>query len=127
MSQRRLAVATLVLAAAVAHAQYGPNEVPQPPAAGEPRQREGAAVQERPGKVSSLDRASGRLVVTTADGPLTLYLPVEQVSGLRQGDEVTVRVALLPGPKGTETKGAGSFATDPETGSPGARPPASGR
>jgi hypothetical protein len=116
------AAAALGLATGVL-AQYGPHEVPQPEAAPPPRRDAGALV-ERTARVRSVDEASGRLVLETPDGPLTLWFPAEALATVRSGDDVWVRVALLPEPESTTTKGAGSFGTEPEVGSPRARPPA---
>jgi hypothetical protein len=48
------------------------------------------------GEVTKVDRDSGRVSVRTSDGDLTLQLPAATVSGLREGDRVTVEVAIAP-------------------------------
>ncbi|HEX9822556.1 MAG TPA: BON domain-containing protein [Methylomirabilota bacterium] len=48
------------------------------------------------GEVTKVDRDSGRVSVRTSDGDLTLQLPAATVAGLREGDRVTVDVAIAP-------------------------------
>ena len=46
--------------------------------------------------MTKVDRESGRVSVQTSDGDLTLQLPAATVAGLREGDRVTVDVAIAP-------------------------------
>jgi len=48
------------------------------------------------GEVTKVDRDSGRVSVQTSDGDLTLQLPAATVASLREGDRVTVDVAIAP-------------------------------
>jgi hypothetical protein len=79
------------------------------------------------GRVRDVDATTGRLVVDSADGVMRLRFPPAALRGLAPGEPVVARVAIGKTIHGTSTEGAGSFATDPETGSPPVRPPAAPR
>jgi hypothetical protein len=125
-----VAAAALLLGAVSSRAQYGPQEVPQPDAAGaEQGVRAGAAdMPEMSGTVERVDRAAGEVVVRTARDTVRLPFPAATLAELAPGDRVVVRVGIarVRATDSTSSEGSGSHAIDPETGSPGARPPAAG-
>jgi hypothetical protein len=117
-----VAICSIALGATVALAQYGPEHLPQPPEAtrGQPV-RPGTA--EVTGRVVDFDPATGRLVIDAQGETWKLHFPPAALRDLHRGETVTARVALRSGIDSTSTEGAGSYATDPETGAPGARSP----
>jgi BON domain len=48
------------------------------------------------GEVAKIDHTSGRLSLRTSDGDLTLQFPPAAIRNLREGDRVTVDVAVAP-------------------------------
>jgi hypothetical protein len=105
------------IGATIAFAQYGPEHLPQPPEAtrGQPV-RPGA--MDVTGRVVDVDPSSGRLVVNAEGKTWKLHFPPPALRDIHRGEAVT-----RSGIDSTSTEGAGSHATDPETGAPGARPP----
>ncbi len=47
------------------------------------------------GQVTSVDQQSGRITLSTPEGPLTVRFPPEAIQHVQQGDQVTVAVALV--------------------------------
>lgn len=50
------------------------------------------------GTVKSVNQKSGKLVLDTAEGPVSVKFPAEAVQGIKKGDAVTVSVGLLKPP-----------------------------
>jgi hypothetical protein len=109
------------LVAATALAQYGPTEEPQPPVEGTRRMEMGP--YEVTGRIASVDRARGVVVLSSEGETYTLRYPPSVVRRLSPGDRVTAQLQIQKAFEGTSSKGAGTPAIDPETGSPTARPP----
>jgi len=123
-----VALVALLVVPGGAAAQYGPRQVPQPYGFGAPAaaQRDVIAREETSGTVRDVDRTSGAVVVDAPGGPLRLRFPAATVERIRRGDRVTVALALSGrGADSTSSEGAGMNGTDPEQGSPDARPPGS--
>ena len=54
------------------------------------------------GHVTVADQRTGKVSVTTAEGPMDLYFPPRAVSILKQGDPITVHLAFTQrGGRGT--------------------------
>jgi hypothetical protein len=115
---------SIPLVAVPALAQYGPTPTPQPR---EARVRPDAGSHEVTGQVRSLDRGRGLVVLDAGGETLRLRYPPPVVARLSPGDRVTARLAIEKAIEGTSSTGAGTSATEPETGSPGARPPGAER
>ena len=117
-----VAICSIAIGATIALAQYGPEHLPQPPETthGQPV-RPGAA--DVTGRVVVVDPSTGRLVMDAEGKTWKLHFPPAALREIHRGETVTARVALRSGIDSTSTEGAGSHATDPETGAPGARPP----
>jgi hyperosmotically inducible periplasmic protein len=84
-----------------------PTAAPRPQvAAGETRASREASAASSPsaaparqrvtGEVAKIDHTSGRLSLRTSDGDLTLQFPPDAIRNLREGDRVTVDVAVAP-------------------------------
>jgi hypothetical protein len=50
------------------------------------------------GEVSTVNESRGTLTIKTADGELDLRFPPAAVKGLRKGDHIVVRLAVVAGP-----------------------------
>jgi hypothetical protein len=57
------------------------------------------------GEVSTVDASRGTLTLKTADGVLDLRFPPAAVKGIRKGDHVVVRLAVVPGPADARAPG----------------------
>lgn len=77
------------------------------------------------GNVTKIDQQSGRMTISTADGPMTVRFPPAAVQHVKQGDQVTVMVGLVesnppsasPGTKSDSgTSGATGGGTGPSGG-----------
>jgi hypothetical protein len=66
------------------------------------------------GDVTSVDPQSGKLVVNTADGPVTAVFPPIAVQDVKPGDHVTLAVGLVAMP---ETSPSASPITAPDSSS----------
>jgi len=50
------------------------------------------------GTVKNVNQKSGKLVLDTAEGPVSVKFPAEAVQGINKGDQVTVSVGLVKPP-----------------------------
>jgi hypothetical protein len=115
-------ICSITLGGTIAIAQYGPKQLPQPPEATRGQTvRPGTA--DVTGRVVDVDARSGRVVLDADGETWKLHFPTAALRDIHRGETVTARVALRSGIDSTSTEGAGSEATDPETGAPGARSP----
>ena len=50
------------------------------------------------GTVKNVNEKSGKMVLDTAEGPVSVKFPAEAVQGIKKGDQVTVSVGLMKPP-----------------------------
>ena len=62
---------------------------------------------EMTGTISSIDRTSGMVKLNSEGRQLDLHFPPGMVQQLKQGDLVTVQLAIRPADRGTAPRGAG--------------------
>ena len=118
-------ILSIGLGVGVAAAQYGRDQVPQPPEV--TRGTTTAPFHEVTGRVRDVDAGTGRLVLDADGETLRLHFPSSALRDLRPGQTVVARIGIRSAIDGTSSKDAGSPAIDAETGSPGARPPGARR
>src|SRR5262245_2555521 len=117
----RLGVAIAVLTAGTARAQSGAPERAQPHEMRDREHDEGRQIGVV-GEVKRVDRATGRTWIAVHGEEFSFDLPRQIARDFAPGDQVAI--TLERDSDSTGSQGSGTFATDPETGTPGSRSPA---
>jgi hypothetical protein len=90
--------------------------------AGGPRVLASGFTAQVTGQVSRVDKQSGRLTLSTSEGPITVKFPPMAVQNVNQGDQVTVAFGLMesnPSASPGGTRGSGASGSGTGTGSSG--------